>query len=322
MRIMFYMDWPLAITYLEPIYRFLKEKEPTWNLFFASTSSSSLALLAEKDYPVSDPTGDYDYAFCCDGMSACPTSSKGKKICTFHGLASKGRELSSKRTRAYQDFPGYFIAPGHYYEYLLRSMGVSPEKIVVGGLSKFDTIKDVPPLRLNDPKILYAPTFNTQLSSIPIIGEQIYELPNLTIHLHNFTRTSEHPHHVEMNAKFSHYRDDREDITSAMIDSDIVFADMGSTVVEAIALGKFVIQVQNPHYVDFYLRVEKIRVREMDRLPEVFFPRQYAYSAFDMYNVREAIGRYPFKPLPALNSGILENIGHTGETIYREILCK
>ncbi|MHA1305430.1 MAG: hypothetical protein ACTSPI_17155, partial [Candidatus Heimdallarchaeaceae archaeon] len=87
MKIMFYMDWGLAITYLEPIYQYFKQTTD-WELFFSADDEISKEILQKKKYPTKARDAEYDWSICCDKMSICPSKNR---IVVFHGIASKGQ---------------------------------------------------------------------------------------------------------------------------------------------------------------------------------------------------------------------------------------
>jgi len=299
MRIMFFMDWPLAITYLRPIYDHFRSVEPEWELFFASFDSTALSVAIAAGLPVSAVRTDYDVAFCCDGWSACPARDR---IVTFHGLASKGAELSSQRAGRYD---GVFIAPSDYFrDILVHKMGVPEERIIRGGLTKFDTVRFIPQLR-KKPKVLFAPTHNVETSAIPVLQDRIYELDDVTVHLHMWTRTGEKDIAREYRGYYP-TRNDTEDITDLMLAADIVIADMGSTVLEAMALGRMAIQVVNPRWEELYL-ARDIGAEELATLPEIALPRRFAFEAGSMDEVLDIVGRYPDFPRPDFS--LVDNVG-------------
>lgn len=295
---MFFMDWPLALTYLGPIHTHFAKTEPHWELFFSTHHGPSRELAAEAGYRIEPPSAPHDVAICCDGWSACP---KHNRVVTFHGLASKGAELSSNRAGQY---PGTFVAPSAYYaDILVNKMLVDPNNIIHSGLSKFDTIEEVPALR-SSPRVLFAPTHNVETSSIPVIRDRVYEIPGVEVHLHMYTRTDEHSDHATMRSYYP-VHNATEDITALISQADIVIADFGSTVLEAMALGKMTIQVLNPGWQKFYL--DLVEEQEMQSLPEVALPIRFAYQATSMDDVLDAIGNYPSFPKPDFE--IVENIG-------------
>jgi hypothetical protein len=306
MKIMFFMDWSLGIMFLEPIYTYLKSEHPDWDLYFHAHDPLSIKELDERGLPHKELLGDYDWAICCDGWSACPINDR--RINTFHGMASKGRELSSFRAGNYG---GNHVAMSPYIkDILINRMGVPENKIIDGGLSKFDVLKEIPPLN-KTPKILYAPTFDVKLSSVPVLKESIYEIDNLTVHLHSYLQKGiidyqkEYRKHVKPTENYT------ESIVDLMANSDIVIADNGSTAVEPLALGKMVIRVKNPRREEFYLEDRGMDEEEIATYPENYYPDIYAFDAKNVEEIKEIIKKeYPkYKPP---TERIIDNIGNFG----------
>lgn len=289
MKILFYADWELALTYLKPVYDFIKEKEPTWDLFFSGDADFTDVRVDKKEA---------DIAICCDKLSACPTKNR---LVIFHGVSSKGQDYCvSDRNVLPTDVS--FVPSEYYRKLYIEKDGASPDKVISAGISKFDTIKEIPePNKV--PKILYAPTHNGELSSIPLIGDDIYKLDNLTVHLHMYTRKSDKPTHIKKRNKFKKH-EPIEDITDLMVNSDIVIADLGSTVLEALALGKMVIQVKNPEHLAFY----KQKVGDISEIPEIMIPAKFAYQATNIEEIQEIIKKYPKHTKPDFS--IIDNIGN------------
>lgn len=285
MKILFYSDWPLALTYLHPLYETIKAREPQWELGFLGEGIHGLPGIA---------LNDIDVSIYCDELSVAP---RGKlNLCIFHGLASKAQDFSSTRRDTFAANNQVFCVPGPYYRELLLSLGTSEENILVSGVTKFEGMTR---------KVLYAPTHNPQLSAIPIVRDRIYEIPNVTVHLHQWIRTGTRLHHQEF---LSYYPDhvDREDIADLIAESDVIIGDFGSIVLEAIGLGKQAIQVVNPQYEDWYIKFRKITWEEMARLPEVHLPAKYGKRVYSFEELKEALDT-------------VSNIGTASEVIYNFI---
>jgi len=303
MKIMFYMDWGLAITYLKPIYQYFQQTTD-WELFFSADDEISKEILQKKKYPTKARDAEYDWSICCDKMSICPSKNR---IVVFHGIASKGQDYCkrigiSKRIVNPTDIS--IVPSGYYRKLYINKDGADKDKVIVGGISKFDTIKEIPP-KNKIPKVLYAPTHNIQLSAAPVLKDSIYEIENLTVHLHYWTRTN--PKNLPIVKKDIYpIHDEREDITELMLHSDIVIADMGSVVLEAMALGKMVIQVVNPLYREFYR--QRVGEEHIDEIPEIDLPKRFAYQAHNIEEVKEIIKKYPEYKIP--DFPIIEHIGN------------
>lgn len=304
MRVLFYADWPLALTYLEPVYRYLRSATD-WDLVAYLADKPRQNKEARKDAEArgiefTQDLSDYDYAITTDTLSACP---ERNRIVIFHGLASKSQDFSFHR-RGQMPKTDVYVSPSTYYSRLLiERQGIDSSRIIGFGLAKFDTITHIPPPN-PIPRILYAPTHNPKLTSIGILGPEIYELGDITVHLHMYTRL--YPR-LKAQKELFHSHDSREDITDLMVHSDIIIGDLGSTVVEGLALGKMVIQVISPTAMKFH-QDRGTGYFDFELLPEVFLPTKYGYSVFDMEGVKDAIAQWPKRP--SIDLEIVQNIGN------------
>ena len=270
MKVLLYGDWPLALTYLEPLAAYIRQSEPDWVVYFAGDVG------AHARPPIVDP----DVVITCDELSVAPHAPR--KICIFHGLASKGQAFSTARRSEFVNRKQEYAVPSPYYRDLLLDLGVDDSRIFVTGLTKFDGMER---------KVLYAPTHNHLLSAIPVVEDRIYEIPNVKVHLHMYTRTS----NKRIHEKFRSYypvHEDREDIADLLSSSDTVIGDMGSIVIEALALGKRGIQVRNPHWREFY-QAKGIPADELERLPEIHIPSKYGLVVDTVEELLQAVNLSP-----------------------------
>ena len=252
MRVMLYGDWPLALTYLEPLYQYITTSEPSWEVWFAG----------EVGARATSPTGAPDVVITCDELSVAPDAPL--KVCIFHGMASKGQAFSTARRDAFVNRRQIYAVPSDYYRDLLLSLGVTEDRIAVTGLTKHDQVER---------KILYAPTHNNELSAIPVIRDRIYEIPGVRVMLH--------PLH-----------DTQHDPVKNLAWADTVIGDLGSIVMEALALGKRGIQVLNPDHRGYYAR-KGISESELERLPEIHIPRKYGLVVHSADELLEAVNIAP-----------------------------
>lgn len=267
MRFLFYHDWPLAAQYLNPLRDALEEAFPDVEMFEAGHHAALVP------YP-------YDYVFTCDEQSAAPVC--GKRLCVFHGLASKGQAFSTIRRSAFVDSDMTFAVPGPYYRDLLLRMGVPETRILVAGLTKLSGMQR---------NILYAPTHNAWLSAIPVVRERIYELPNVRVQLHMWTETGDKKTHQSFRSYYPTV-DTHNNSVDNLQWADTVIGDFGSIIVEALALGKQAIQVINPDWMRYYLG-KGLLEDEITGLPEVYYPGKYAIQCTDFDQVKEALGIMP-----------------------------
>ena len=261
-RVCLYMDWPLASTYLKPVEDAIARNNPDWEIDYAGYNKA--------------PTGSYDIVICCDEKSTAPQAPL--RICVFHGLASKGQAFSTARKEAFLTGNTVFAVPGYYYANLLKNLGVPGERIWVIGLTKLTNFRR---------NILFAPTHNPRLSAIPVIGDRIYELPNVRVMLHMYLQNPGKQVHRDLAANYP-VHDTEHTPTENLEWADTVIGDFGSIIVEAITLGKQSVQVVNPAWRSHYTDLIKITDSEIAELPEVWFPNKYAIKAYsfdDLYDL-------------------------------------
>jgi CDP-glycerol glycerophosphotransferase (TagB/SpsB family) len=282
MKVLLYGDWPLALTYLEPLAEYIKATEPDWVVQFAGD------LGAHATPPIGVP----DVVVTCDELSVAPDAPI--KICIFHGMASKGQAFSTARRDAFVNRRQFYAVPSMFHVKLLLDLGVSEDRIFVSGLTKFDSLKR---------NVLYAPTHNPQLSAIPVIKDSIYQIDNVKVHLHMYTRTGDREHHKLFRSYYP-VHEDRENIADLLGWADTIIGDMGSIVVEALALGKRAIQVVNPSYLDFY-RAKGLPDQETHSLPEIQLPRDLGLR---VYSADQLLSAVNFAPVGGASEKIVQKI--------------
>jgi CDP-glycerol glycerophosphotransferase (TagB/SpsB family) len=211
-------------------------------------------------------------------------------------LASKGQAFSTARREDFVNGTQLFAVAGPYYERLLLNLGVPQERIFIAGFTKFDGMQR---------NILYAPTHNPQLSAIPVVKDRIYEIPDVKVHLHQWLRIGNDPHQIELRSYYPEH-EDREDIADLLQWADVIIGDLGSIIVEAIALGKQAIQVVNPIHESWYIDFRRLTLAEMNTLPEVYFPAKYGTRVYSFDELLEALN-------------IVSNIGRASAQIVERI---
>ena len=269
MKVLLYGDWPLALTYLEPLYQYIRTNEPDWEVGIAGNINRP-----------SDNISSPNVVVTCDELSVAPDAPL--KVCIFHGMASKAQAFSSVRQQQFVERRQDYAVPSPYYRDLLINLGVSENRIFVSGLTKHDQLER---------RVLYAPTHNPQLSAIPVVMNRIYEVSGVKVHLHMYTRTGQREHHKKFRSYYP-VHEDREDINDLLGWADTIIGDMGSIVMEALALGKRGIQVRNPLWQDYYLE-RGISEDELGRLPEVHIPERYGLVVESAEALLEAVNIAP-----------------------------
>jgi hypothetical protein len=269
MKILLYGDWGLASTYLNPVAAYIKYYEPTWEIGYAG----------DYEKPP-DTVENPDVVITCDELSVAPDAPL--KICIFHGMASKGMAFSTARREDFINRRQDYAVPSPYHRGLLLDLGVPDERIFVSGLTKYDNFEQ---------RILYAPTHNPQISAIPVVRDRIYEIANVKVHLHQETRNGSNKVHRDFSSYYP-VHEDREDIADLLGWADTIIGDMGSIVVEALALGKRGIQVINPEWKEFY-KEKGIPDNELERLPEIYIPKRYGLVVTSFEELLEAVNIAP-----------------------------
>lgn len=269
MKVLLYGDWPLALTYLDPLAAYIRQHEPLWEIAYSGN-------IGRAPDPMSSP----DVVVTCDELSVAPDAPL--KVCIFHGMASKGQAFSSARASEFVNRRQDYAVPSMFHGKLLRDLGVSEDRVFVSGLTKHDGLQR---------NVLFAPTHNEELSAIPIVRDRIYEIRNVKVHLHQWTRKGSNKVHRDLSSYYP-VHEDRENITDLLEWADTVIGDMGSIVIEALALGKRGIQVINPRYKAFYSR-QGVDGHELERLPEVHIPKRYGHVVTSFEELLEAVNIAP-----------------------------
>ena len=176
-----------------------------------------------------------------------------------HGLISKGCFYSDSPITIRENFADLVCVPGLHHKEALKRTVFKP--IVVTGLVKFDRIwngeitRDGVLLRLGiDPQkrtILFAPTFNTELSAVPMVTDRLREWVDDDTHLLIKLHGMSPPEWIEL-YKLIAESDPRitlvndPDITECLAAADVMVSDVSSAFMEFIALDKPVVLVNNP----------------------------------------------------------------------------
>jgi len=184
----------------------------------------------------------------------------GAKIVNVnHGLISKGCFYSDSPLTQRENSADLICVPGPYHREALRRTVFKP--ILVSGLVKFDSVfrgeltRDAVLNQMGiDPDkkvILFAPTFNRELSAVPVVTDSVHEWidddTHLIIKLHGMSP----PEWVEL------YRlitaddprislTDELDLTPYLVAADVMVSDVSSAFMEFMALDKPVVLVNSP----------------------------------------------------------------------------
>lgn len=290
-RVLFYVERDLHLPFLEPIFDWLQENSDC-TLAFAVHSyrdsrenapgfglpQDTFARLAQKACLITDIAGfKPDVTVCAD---ACPQL---QGICRLvfvgHGIISKGAYYTSGRIVRRENMADLICVPGPLHKDLLEQQVFS--KIEVTGFIKSDKMfaAGVPSvyearsrlgLQTAGKVVLFAPTYNTEMSSLYVIGEQIAELCRdgiqLLVKLHTMTDRiwKERFRSLALKHENLFYCDDI-DVTPAMLAADLLITDVSSVMAEFMFLNRPVIVVDNPHTAEYPLYIPddiEYRVRD------------------------------------------------------------
>jgi CDP-glycerol glycerophosphotransferase (TagB/SpsB family) len=186
----------------------------------------------------------------------------GKLIHIGHGILSKGQYYTDTETARREEKADIVCVPGEYHANVMKSIITKP--VIATGMAKLDAlyngtyqrdnILNQMGLPLDNKYILFAPTFNDELSAIPFVMNRINDvIPDnktmLLIKLHGSTK-----HEYKLMYKELAKGDNRvlyiEDLDLAPYISlaDIMITDVSSAMFEFASLDKPVILFNNPNW--------------------------------------------------------------------------
>ncbi|MFH1196286.1 MAG: glycosyltransferase [bacterium] len=290
-KILFYVERDLHLPFLEPIHDYLK-KNYKYELAFSAPEfvvpkdgqvgiglrEKEISRLRQKSNFFEDPevfkpdiTVVADVSF---SLKNC-----GKIVNVGHGIISKGGFYRDAPIVRRENLADLICVPGEWHKEILKKNVFVP--IVATGFIKSDKMFGPGAVKRSDfctankidetkKIILYAPTFNPELSSIPIIQDKIKDLVDenaiLLIKLHSMTDIV----YVNMYKELS--RNNRKilfiddlDLTPSMMAADVMISDVSSAAVEFLFLNKPVIVFNNPRTSEYaYYDPEDIEYKVRD----------------------------------------------------------
>jgi hypothetical protein len=187
----------------------------------------------------------------------------GRIVNVGHGLLSKGQYFTDRDIVLRENQSDLLCVPGPYMRERLLASGKVTIPVEATGFPKLDALfaPDAPSrddlFRMAglDPAkqaVLYAPTFNMELSAIPILWMRIAELASdnryLLIKLHGSTLPEFKQAHRELSERHPNvlYVED-PDIAPYLRMADVLVSDVSSVFMEFIALDKPVVLFNNPN---------------------------------------------------------------------------
>lgn len=152
----------------------------------------------------------------------------GINVFMSHGIADK-----NWRTFARTDKFDYVFTSGDLWKEKLIKQGMNPDKILINGYTRLEETykkQDTYEKKCKDKKtILFAPTHNNYYDNI-CIYDRYADLMELVKDKYNVL-ISNHPHN----------KDSRQITSDEYLEADVVIADFGSTIYEALSLDKPVV---------------------------------------------------------------------------------
>lgn len=277
-KVLFYIQRNLQLPFLEPVQEQLLQLCPTIETAFCAPSfiapqngqpgwgleQEEIRRLQQKARFVRTVEGFAPditvFADACTNVFNC-----GKRVFVGHGIISKGGFYTESPLVRRENLADLICVPGPWHKRILEKNVFSP--IVVTGFIKSDRLFGVKSATRSafcrqynipvDAKIiLYAPTFNEELSAIPCLGEEIARVcePDryLLIKLHTMTDVSTAESHRSLALAHPRIRYIEDiDVTPAMAAADLMISDVSSVLVEFMALDRPVIAVNNPRQKEY-----------------------------------------------------------------------
>ncbi|MFN3822137.1 MAG: CDP-glycerol glycerophosphotransferase family protein, partial [bacterium] len=176
-----------------------------------------------------------------------------------HGLISKGLYYTSHPIALRENRFDLIAVPGPFH--LFRLSQVVKKPILVSGVIKFDPvfqnlltstrIRELYATAPDEPVVLFAPTYNPQLSGVPIVRDQVIQWAKqgwrVWVKLHPMS-SSEWGTFYQLISQIEPrvtYLPDL-DLTPALVGADVIVTDVSSAIPEAAILNKPIVLINNP----------------------------------------------------------------------------
>ncbi len=276
MKLLFYAKRNLHLPHLSPISDWISENHPEINIVYSSPpyapaidgiaglglsdvmikqlNQSNTTWIPESEIKLFDPdvtvVADADFGAIDWG---------GKFVNVNHGLICKGTFYTTASAVQRENGADLICVPGEHHANILKNAIHTP--VIATGLVKFDPIgqgiitkesaRYQYSIKNNEKVVLLAPTYNPELSAVPVLTDGIRQITRdntkLLVKLHGMSPQT----WVELYELLSIVEENvvligDQDITPAILASDVVISDVSSAYMEAIALDKPVVLVNNP----------------------------------------------------------------------------
>ncbi|MCB2212046.1 glycosyltransferase [bacterium] len=272
-RVLFYFFKNVHIPVMLPVYHEMKRQggfEIAFALYNfdrhirAGMSSYEVEILRREGAPILNDPREWqaDVTLMADNV-AWNLFGCGKIVNIGHGLLSKGQYFTDTDMIHRENLEDLLCVPGPYHRQRIAEGGRVFVPVVATGFPKLDKLFDPEgPSREEllrrykvDPSkrvVLFAPTFNMALSSIPILWMRVAELVDddtvLMIKLHSSSLPEFKASYKELSEAVPNiiYSDD-PDITNLLRVADVMVTDVSSVMMEFMALDKPVVLFDNPN---------------------------------------------------------------------------
>ncbi len=272
-RVLFYFFKNVHVPILVPIYKKLKKSYPNIEIAFgymksapqmrAGFTQDELKTLESFGETMYDKPQDFnpDITFIADSVYPW-TQNCGKLVNVGHGVLSKGQYYTDTETARREEQADLVCVPGSYHEQIMKQIISTP--VAATGMAKLDAVFDKSLSRQAVLKqfglpsgyqyILFAPTFNDELSAIPFVMDRINEVISdeqtiLIIKLHGSTKSEYKTMYKNLVQKDKRVIfADELDITPFLTLCDLMISDVSSAMMEFAALDKPVILFNNPNW--------------------------------------------------------------------------
>ncbi|MFO7728630.1 MAG: glycosyltransferase, partial [Desulfonatronovibrio sp.] len=279
-RILFFVERNLHLPYLEPVHDNLKANYPDLILAFSSPpfrastrqlpgrglDSSTIRRLSQKSRFISVPE---DFApnatLVADINAATYLQNCGRIVNVGHGMISKGCFYTSRPIVRRENLADLVCVPGIMHEQILKPNVFIP--VETTGFIKSDRLfgphavdrnKFCQDHGIDSGKkiILFAPTYNPELSAIPVLQEKIFELAGEGIHvvikLHGMTDEGWQKFYIKKALETSECTFIHDhDLSPCLKAADLLVSDVSSAFVEFMLLDRPIVLVDNPARKDF-----------------------------------------------------------------------
>ncbi len=276
MKILFYAKRNLHLPHLEPIRQWFVKHHPEVECVYSSPPYSP----SLEGFPGQGLTTEQISGLVSTGVNWIPEASinswkpevtvladadfggiswGGKIVNVNHGLISKGTFYTHSPVVQREHGADLICVPGPYHYEILKD--VIHRKIVVTGLVKFDSYFRREMTKAStraalgieglEKVVLFAPTYNIELSAIPVVTDKIRRITENSAHLLIKLHGMSPPAWRELYKLLSlvdehiHYIQDT-DLTTGLIAADVVISDVSSAFMEAMAIDRPVVLVNNP----------------------------------------------------------------------------